>query len=112
MRDQFGAESVPAGEGVPVQQAQPVAQPVAQPAPAAQPAAQPAAKPAAKAEAKPAAKAEEKPKVPQEDPDIKKLVDFIQKNKHAGFKPKIIQDALIKQGWPVDKVQKAFQKAQ
>ena len=44
----------------------------------------------------------------QDDQDVKKLKGFIEKNLKKGFKPKIVREALIKQGWPQDQVDKAF----
>ena len=50
-------------------------------------------------------------KEPEPDKDMKKLIDFIQKNKKQGFKPTIIQNALLKQGWPKEKVDRAVKLA-
>ena len=54
--------------------------------------------------------AEKKVEVPTEkvDADMNILRDFIIKNKAEGFKAKIIRDALLKQGWPKEKVDKAL----
>tara|TARA_Y100000310_G_C20683135_1_gene817280 strand:- start:236 stop:607 length:372 start_codon:yes stop_codon:yes gene_type:complete len=42
------------------------------------------------------------------DADIAKLKAFIQSNLKKGFKEKVIRNALHKQGWSKDKVNKAF----
>lgn len=42
------------------------------------------------------------------DPEVEKLREFVQKNLKMGFKQKTIRDALVKQGWPKEKVELAF----
>jgi hypothetical protein len=48
----------------------------------------------------------QKPKI---DNSVEKLVDFINKSRKEGFKLKVIKDALVKQGWPKDKISKAIE---
>jgi|SRR3989344_3036754 len=43
-----------------------------------------------------------------EDPAMKTLKPFITKNTNEGFKPQIVKEALIKQGWPKEKIDQAF----
>jgi len=44
----------------------------------------------------------------EEDPAMKTLKSFITKNINEGFKPQIVKEALIKQGWPKEKIDQAF----
>ena len=44
----------------------------------------------------------------EEDPAMKTLKPFITKNTNEGFKPQIVKEALIKQGWPKEKIDQAF----
>lgn len=46
--------------------------------------------------------------VQKEDKDLETLKSFIQKNLKQGFQANVIKEALAKQGWPKDKVEKAF----
>ena len=39
---------------------------------------------------------------------MKTLKPFITKNTNEGFKPQIVKEALIKQGWPKEKIDQAF----
>ncbi len=48
----------------------------------------------------------EKPK--EIDKNIITLRNFISKSLKEGFKPQIIKNALLKQGWPKEKVEQAF----
>ena len=43
-----------------------------------------------------------------EDPAMKTLKPFISKNIIEGYKAPIIKDALLKQGWPKEKIDQAF----
>jgi len=43
-----------------------------------------------------------------EDPSMKILKPFISKNINQGFKPQVIKDALMKQGWPKEKIEQGF----
>ncbi|MDP3728596.1 MAG: hypothetical protein Q8R18_04045 [bacterium] len=43
-----------------------------------------------------------------QDKDLERLKDFIQKNLKQGFKAERIKEALIKEGWPKEKVEQAF----
>ena len=51
----------------------------------------------------------EVPKVP--DKDIQILKEFITKNKKEGFQLTVIKDALLKQGWPKEKVEQALKES-
>ena len=49
--------------------------------------------------------------IKEEEPKDKYMVmlkDFIQKNIKQGFKAEQIKEALLKEGWPKEKVEKAF----
>lgn len=43
-----------------------------------------------------------------EDPAMKTLKPFISKNINEGFKGSVIKEALLKQGWPKEKIDQAF----
>lgn len=51
---------------------------------------------------------EQKKEIPKEDKDLKVLQEFISKNLKQGFKPEVIKQALLKQGWPKEKIEQAF----
>ncbi len=50
----------------------------------------------------------QKAELPKEDKDIQKLKDFVSKNLKQGFKADVIKQALLKQGWPKEKVEQAL----
>ncbi len=46
--------------------------------------------------------------IPKEDSAMKTIKPFISKNTSEGYKPQVIKDALLKQGWSKEKIDQAF----